>query len=427
MADISADASPPLSSGILFQSEDSDVFVIDIPASISAAQNWAEGDVRHLLSCPAVEHPWPDNEPKSAKAATEWKLVQEQERSYHDAIRSALATVKSAHAGQYCLVRNVSPDTASTGDKRSISEALTDTVSMIHDHCGLSDERRPRPTFEELSDVHAITSHDAQLRLASKARLDSKLVCNATRTTAKLQCYAEATTFMIPPGSAFFHGDCASPRSFHRYVADLARQLETRDKFDIIVMDPPWPNASVRRGAHRGHAHYNTTWSMGEMRQLLLNMRLGGLVSEDGLLAVWITNKATIRRLVLSGEDGLFHSMGMQLIEEWTSVKVTAGGEPVLPLDGYWRKPYEILLIGRRQPQHAENVVAEVKRRFIVAVPDLHSRKPNLKHTMEEVFALAPDKRGLEIFARNLTSGWCSWGNEVLRFNDEACWSRPVR
>ena len=28
----------------------------------------------------------------------------------------------------------------------------------------------------------------------------------------------------------------------------------------------------------------------------------------------------------------------------------------------------------------------------------------------------------LEIFARNLTSGWWAWGNEVLKFQSDECW-----
>lgn len=65
-------------------------------------------------------------------------------------------------------------------------------------------------------------------------------------------------------------------------------------------------------------------------------------------------------------------------------------------------------------------------RRVIAAVPDLHSRKPNLKSILENVFFTETGQlqsySALEVFARNLTAGWWAAGNEVLRFNERECW-----
>eukprot|EP00116_Pleurobrachia_bachei_P007033 sb/3467295/ len=76
-------------------------------------------------------------------------------------------------------------------------------------------------------------------------------------------------------------------------------------------------------------------------------------------------------------------------------------------------------------------------KRVIVSVPCVqHSRKPPLTNVFNELFpvrsgseqdhvtdhGLAGDHvagtEGLEVFARNLTPGWTSWGNEVLQFQD---------
>jgi N6-adenosine-specific RNA methylase IME4 len=65
-------------------------------------------------------------------------------------------------------------------------------------------------------------------------------------------------------------------------------------------------------------------------------------------------------------------------------------------------------------------------RRVIAAVPDLHSRKPNLKSIFEKVFFSNESSQqsytALEVFARNLTAGWWACGNEVLKFNARECW-----
>jgi N6-adenosine-specific RNA methylase IME4 len=117
------------------------------------------------------------------------------------------------------------------------------------------------------------------------------------------------------------------------------------------------------------------------------------------------------------GEGGLFEGWGVHLVEEWIWLKVTSAGEPISELGSMWRKPYEILLVGRR----GAFPDGDVKRRVLVGVPDLHSRKPNLKSIFEQV--MKKEKyEALEIFARNLTSGWWAWGNEVLKFQSDECW-----
>ncbi|PNS18329.1 hypothetical protein CAC42_6146 [Sphaceloma murrayae] len=194
-------------------------------------------------------------------------------------------------------------------------------------------------------------------------------------------------------------------------------------------MDPPWPNKSVARGKKSGGGHYDVADSMWHLRQLLFDVDVAPMLAERGVVAVWITNRPSVRELVLSEEDGLFSSWGVKLVEEWIWVKVTERGEPVLPVEGIWRKPYEVLLIGRKsiagtEGNEAQGEVRDVKRRVIFAVPDIHSRKPCLKQELQRVFALPDTHRGLEIFARYIVSGWTSWGNEVLKFNDVDCWTK---
>jgi N6-adenosine-specific RNA methylase IME4 len=107
-------------------------------------------------------------------------------------------------------------------------------------------------------------------------------------------------------------------------------------------------------------------------------------------------------------------------------VKTTISGEPVTSLDGLWRKPYEILLLGRAPGSRLEAVrnleEEEVVQRVIFGVPDLHSRKPCLKEIIEGLSII--EKRGmvLEVFARCCIAGWWSWGNEVLKFAWDGYW-----
>jgi N6-adenosine-specific RNA methylase IME4 len=183
---------------------------------------------------------------------------------------------------------------------------------------------------------------------------------------------------------------------------------------------------------------------------------VGEKLAENGLLGVWITNKPAFRELLLGkdGEGGLFEYWGIERIEEWIWLKITSGGEPVTAIDGTWRKPYEILLVGRKlaesksqqaqggrdgeshiqsnggekkepeEDQDPESESPAVRRRIILAVPDLHSRKPRLAELFRAHFPSPP--HSLEIFARSLAADSWSWGDEVLKFQHLSHWTEVV-
>ena len=115
----------------------------------------------------------------------------------------------------------------------------------------------------------------------------------------------------------------------------------------------------------------------------------------SGLLAVWVTNKPALRaglRRLLDEE------WGCEEVAEWVWVKVTVAGEPVYALESAVRKPYEVLVIARRRREGEEGRGVKRKReevengggvvvarevtipsKVVLAVPDVHSRKPCIK------------------------------------------------
>jgi N6-adenosine-specific RNA methylase IME4 len=182
--------------------------------------------------------------------------------------------------------------------------------------------------------------------------------------------------------------------------------------FDLIVLDPPWPN----RSAKRKRGGYQTTAGLTDTRDLLSQIPVPSHLAPEGLVAVWITNRPSLADLLTAPGSGVFAHWGLEVVAEWTWLKITAVGEPVYDLDSTWRKPWERIIIARRTGCS----VTVPQQRVIVAVPDLHSRKPSLQGLFEDVLLVG--YKGLEVFARNLTAGWWSWGNEVLRFQQPECW-----
>ena len=211
----------------------------------------------------------------------------------------------------------------------------------------------------------------------------------------------------IPSGAEYLHGS----------VEALSQSFSDRaPKFDLMILDPPWPNRSARRKT----GSYRTARTLPELRQMLDVIPVPAHLAEGSLVAVWVTNKPRILEF-LTGSGGVFASWGLELVTEWTWVKVTAAGEPIYDLDSQWRKPWEKLLIAKRL---GTTVTPTLKPKVIFSVPDIHSRKPNLRGLFREF--LGDDFAGLEVFARNLTAGWWSWGDEVLLFQGAQNWGASL-
>ncbi len=107
---------------------------------------------------------------------------------------------------------------------------------------------------------------------------------------------------------------------------------------------------------------------------------------EDGIVAIWCTNKSKYRHFVM---NRLAKVWGLEYLTEWLWLKVTTNGEPIFDLASNNRKPYEelIFLRKRNKKQKRDNRIM-LEKRIIVAVPDLHSRKPQLTGTMMSIRAL---------------------------------------
>ncbi|KAG5954297.1 hypothetical protein E4U58_000112 [Claviceps cyperi] len=221
------------------------------------------------------------------------------------------------------------------------------------------------------------------------------------------------TSTIAVPEATFLHGSIQNLRStFHRRAPI----------FNLIVLDPPWPNRSARRRS----AAYTPARHLAEMRTLLTSIPVAEHLARDGLVAVWITNKASIPELLASPNgDSVFASWGVQLAAEWTWLKITADGKPLYDMASVWRKPWEKILIAKRI---GAPTPPRLRSKVIVAAPDVHSRKPNLRGLLGQVLGDGDGRGeaqycGLEVFARNLTAGWWSWGDEVLHFQERRYWA----
>lgn len=464
---------------ILYQNEKNTVFIIDIPTSIAQAQKWTPdfGDGtgsassldlkpgrnvsrKHILSAPPLESPYAGScEPKTEVArARLLKQVPTSERLFHDEIQplllSALQDIRDGYrTARWCRPRHFSDEETPRNKKRRVESGCVTLEKRAHalpkesSPAETSWRHRPAPnglpptilSSTSINAFESISSLDGIVKNPSSQTALLKIGCHDVSEHAPFE-------YIIPPESQFILCTIPISEPFPQSTFPISG-LPSTQTFNLILFDPPWPNRSVRRSGHYNTHPYE-----------LLTQRLQDILhihaftpaqtppvnplhpypqSQLSLAGIWITNSEKSRQ---TAYDSLT-STGFTIVEEWIWIKTTANGDPVSPVDGLWRKPYEILVIGRREPvsvtvsetvfplaanKSLESDPCGPKRRVIAAVPDLHSRKPNLKGLFEQLFfaqgGSLPRYTALEVFARNLTAGWCAAGNEVLKFNARECW-----
>ncbi|KAL2023431.1 hypothetical protein VTK56DRAFT_2788 [Thermocarpiscus australiensis] len=372
---------------ILWQNDRKTVVLLDIPRSIEEAQvpssqlRAANGQsptkLRTLVSAPPPESPFPTPEPK-ADAPGQPALspsAQVAELMTLASVESALADIKKSYDGPWCLPR----------------------LSSKPQHTTTHNKPSPRaPSSPSLAD-----GPPAPAAEPSESRVPT--------LQPQPQPPYDPSLYHLPPDSHPLPGTIRSRRATFLSTAP--------PQFDLIVLDPPWPN----RSAKRKRGSYQPAADQASIRSLLAQVPVASRLAPDGLVAVWVTNAARSAAALLSG-GGVFAEWGVELVGEWTWLKVTDRGEPVVGVDSRWRKPWERLLIARKRAGEEGNGVkrGSVEGKVIVSVPDVHSRKPNLRCLFEE---LLPERyEALEVFARNLTAGWWAWGDEVLLFQRKEYW-----
>lgn len=477
-----------------------------------------------LISTPSLTEPYPTTtEPKSESArAKVLARIPEGERTYHEGIlpvvNDALETIQQEFGSQqgWCLPRcfvdesQVSAgflkrgddDCASVSLKRKRisssrdlskyqsgpnSDGFHHETSAFYENSGLGSTQfdhlpvilssTSENGFETMSEVNGVVKNTS-FEIAHLSISNHEMNLNGV---------SSSTRYIIPPRSNFIL--CTLPLSSHPHDNTFTSDsipthtrnhheeqpipgLSKDQKFNLILFDPPWPNKSVRRSKHYQTHPYAEMDSLTKQLSNILQIHAQPPTSDSNnstqhpsIAAIWITNAEKTRRAAYNA----LNTSGFRVCEEWIWVKVTNKGIPITPINGLWRKPYEILVIGRKNGimHEAErdfssatcnmnvnvnvqrssilgsysesdfhSVREKITRRVIAAVPDIHSRKPNLRDLFEDIFFTGGDAAtssssagvggsymAMEVFARNLTAGWWGCGNEVLKFNEEKCWA----
>lgn len=309
---------------------------------------------------------------------------------YHAKIRGLILE------GTRCLIK----EGLKSGFLHPVSEQQSSIKNLVSEHvgCALAE------LCEMAKDFPSINENDHR---------PAQIIDEETSITEQdlLSCVTENNTdyakiihlmgqkYLVPPKSRFLLSD----------ISCLQPLLNYENKYDVIVIDPPWQNKSVKRSNRYSHL---SSWQIKQIP-------IPELAAPNCLVVTWVTNRQKHLRFV---KDELYPHWSVKTLAEWHWVKITKSGEFVFPLESSHKKPYEVLVLGKVQrsvdlPLRKSDmeVLPIPEHKLIVSVPCiLHSHKPPLTEILTEY--IKPDAECLELFARYLQPGWTSWGNEVLKF-----------
>ncbi|SGY79242.1 BQ5605_C008g05083 [Microbotryum silenes-dioicae] len=273
---------------------------------------------------------------------------------------------------------------------------------------------------------------DHEISELSPTELPNRIIMNdSPERHALLNLTTSNPSLVLPPRSAFLLQD------FSRWSlpgSPIRRFAQAIGAWDLVVLDPPWPNASAARSSSY---HTFDPYALGKLDMTALLQ--SETASRPTLIAVWLTNKIKYRRLLT---NQLFPSWRIDpsTLAAWYWIKTTSLGHPLWSLDSTHRRTYEPLLMGYSLPKKYDKVKyplpALPRDKVFLGVPLGHSRKPVLGELLEGF--LVPrdeaEKKGrnvLELFGRTCVGStlgtrrggnskggvWLSVGNEACKFN----------
>ncbi|EPS38070.1 hypothetical protein H072_8210 [Dactylellina haptotyla CBS 200.50] len=400
---------PPASAAGLRDGQPTDdVLLVDIPSSLSSPPF-----LRRESSVPLVTKPYSVVEPKS-RVPFDQGLVDRHEQKkqwMHHGLLALQDMFGSCFPLRVDDARPLEIDTDEQPEESILNNVEEPNLLMFQ---------------ENLSSVLRMYDHDAgvitdltdaSLHALSLIDVYGTVYFNSLPYWLTLKITIDKNyEYIIPPKAAFLLG----PFSQTLPLFGAFSESSNPSAFDFILLDPPWPNRSAHRAKHQ-NSYKTSTFDVYD----LFKLKVSGHLRRDGVLAIWITNNSKWRKFVF---EKLFPAWKVQMVAEWFWVKITTNGEPLFDLENIARKPYESLILAipipspKLRPLLSNPDQPQLTDKLIFATPDIHSRKPCLKGLIDPYLS-SPDPRCCEIFARNLTEGWFSWGNEVLKGNWRGCWT----
>ena len=176
-------------------------------------------------------------------------------------------------------------------------------------------------------------------------------------------------------------------------------------KYKVIYADPPWQynKGKAHKRGRGAELHYPT---MSEKE--LMEMNVADIADENCVLFMWVTGPMISSACkVIEAWGFTFKTLAFTWVKSCKTKEgfVWGGGQ-------YTRANSELVFLAtkgrpKRVSASVHQVVCEPRRE--------HSRKPDA--VRDRIVQLMGDVPRIEMFARQQTEGWDTFGNETSKFN----------
>ena len=182
-----------------------------------------------------------------------------------------------------------------------------------------------------------------------------------------------------------------------------ANIFKTSKKYNIILSDPPWAYRDKRDKHPRlcGGAlvHYNTM-NLDDIKRLPIQ----SISADNCMLFMWATFPCLPEALEVITSWGFKYKT---LAFSWIKTN-KIDGKPFFGIGYYTKSNCEVCLLGvKGKPIKVSNKVSSV----IIAPREGHSKKPDI--VRNKIVELCGNIPRVELFSRQKTEGWDSWGNQI--------------
>uniref|UniRef100_A0A1I8BNX1 MT-A70 family protein n=1 Tax=Meloidogyne hapla TaxID=6305 RepID=A0A1I8BNX1_MELHA len=185
------------------------------------------------------------------------------------------------------------------------------------------------------------------------------------------------------------------------------------NSFDFIIIDPPWQNRTVKR--QKTYKILSNNPQSFNSNLLIFNIPIPSILTQNGLLCLWITNSEKIFKIALN----LIKNWKLKLIAKWHWLKICKSGDPICEFNPSHKVPFETILFACK-PESVENFKLIKDDFCLISIPNAYpSRKPPISILLEKLKYIKNLQNGLELFGRYLLPNFTTIGYEVIKFQNK--------
>ncbi|TFG19278.1 MAG: hypothetical protein EU530_06765 [Promethearchaeota archaeon] len=178
-------------------------------------------------------------------------------------------------------------------------------------------------------------------------------------------------------------------------------------KYQIIYADPPWKFTSKKfqdggRYFDRLESNHYSTMSVRELSKLPIQR----IIAEDAACFLWVVDSHLKEGLYVLKHWGFTYKT---VAFNW--IKTSKNDKRFFNFSPWTLKSWEFVLLGTTGKMGQYKQVNNVKG-LVEVERTRHSRKP--EEVRNRIDALFGSINKIELFARTVSPGWDSWGNEIL-------------